>query len=408
MIRIALRSDRRLFADVLTTCLETRPGYTVVGSVARLDELPRLCELRHPDLVLVHLSSGLGADPDDALARMRACVAASRVVVLYDRLTTTELCDLWQLGVENLVPCSRGMDALCLVLGQGGRAGHPATAAHVRNLTELEERVLGQLGAGRTVAQIARLLEISPSRVANTKRVVYRKLGVVSQSQAVARAVALGIVARPHPQVRAEPRGAARQVDGALAVELRGPQGVLRERVAGALHASGIPLLVGAPLLVLVDPTTDDWPDHGDATAPVALVLSAEPRRAEVLEALLRGVITVVTADQLADLAPALLLSTHGFVTLDADATAALLDAIRAPSIPAQRLPELTSREGDILRSIADGHTVRRTARVLGIAEKTVENTQARLFRKLGARNRPGALAAAHALGLMELSQRPP
>jgi DNA-binding CsgD family transcriptional regulator len=38
---------------------------------------------------------------------------------------------------------------------------------------------------------------------------------------------------------------------------------------------------------------------------------------------------------------------------------------------------------------------------VLGIAEKTVENIQARLFRKLGARNRPGALAAAHALGLM-------
>jgi hypothetical protein len=45
---------------------------------------------------------------------------------------------------------------------------------------------------------------------------------------------------------------------------------------------------------------------------------------------------------------------------------------------------------------------VRLTARALGIAEKTVENTQARLFRKLGARNRPGALAAAHALGLLE------
>jgi two-component system nitrate/nitrite response regulator NarL len=32
-----------------------------------------------------------------------------------------------------------------------------------------------------------------------------------------------------------------------------------------------------------------------------------------------------------------------------------------------------------------------------------VENTQARLFRKLGARNRAGALATAHALGLLEL-----
>jgi DNA-binding CsgD family transcriptional regulator len=66
-------------------------------------------------------------------------------------------------------------------------------------------------------------------------------------------------------------------------------------------------------------------------------------------------------------------------------------------------LPELTVREADILCSIARGDTVRQTARSLGIAEKTVENTQARLFRKLGARNRTGALATAHALGLLEL-----
>jgi DNA-binding CsgD family transcriptional regulator len=64
--------------------------------------------------------------------------------------------------------------------------------------------------------------------------------------------------------------------------------------------------------------------------------------------------------------------------------------------------PSLTSREGDILRSIAVGHSVRETARSLGIAVKTVENTQARLFRKLDARNRAGALTSAHALGLVE------
>jgi two-component system nitrate/nitrite response regulator NarL len=63
---------------------------------------------------------------------------------------------------------------------------------------------------------------------------------------------------------------------------------------------------------------------------------------------------------------------------------------------------ELTARECDILHSIAEGHTVRQTARTLGIAAKTVENTQARLFRKLGARNRPAALTTAHAIGLLE------
>ena len=64
-------------------------------------------------------------------------------------------------------------------------------------------------------------------------------------------------------------------------------------------------------------------------------------------------------------------------------------------------LPELTSRESDILQSLAGGHSIRQTARALGIAPKTVENVQTRLFRKLGVRNRSGALTVADAFGLL-------
>jgi DNA-binding NarL/FixJ family response regulator len=67
-------------------------------------------------------------------------------------------------------------------------------------------------------------------------------------------------------------------------------------------------------------------------------------------------------------------------------------------------LPELTSRESDILGSLARGHSIRQTARALGIAPKTVENVQTRLFRKLGVRNRAGALAVADAFGLLPVS----
>ena len=55
-----------------------------------------------------------------------------------------------------------------------------------------------------------------------------------------------------------------------------------------------------------------------------------------------------------------------------------------------------------ILGSIARGHTIRQTARALGIAAKTVENTQARLFRKLGARNRAETLTIARDVGLLD------
>jgi len=63
---------------------------------------------------------------------------------------------------------------------------------------------------------------------------------------------------------------------------------------------------------------------------------------------------------------------------------------------------DLTARESDILVSISLGHTVRQTAHALGIAPKTVENTQARLFGKLGVRNRASALATAYTLGLLQ------
>jgi DNA-binding CsgD family transcriptional regulator len=75
---------------------------------------------------------------------------------------------------------------------------------------------------------------------------------------------------------------------------------------------------------------------------------------------------------------------------------------------PSPEMPKLTAREYDILGSIARGHTIRQTARTLGIAAKTVENTQARLFRKLGVRNRMEALTIADALGLIDRAAVPP
>jgi DNA-binding CsgD family transcriptional regulator len=69
--------------------------------------------------------------------------------------------------------------------------------------------------------------------------------------------------------------------------------------------------------------------------------------------------------------------------------------------------PELTARESDILRFGARGYSIRQTARLLGIAPKTVENIQTRLFRKLGVRNRAGAVAVANAFGLLPTASAP-
>jgi DNA-binding NarL/FixJ family response regulator len=157
------------------------------------------------------------------------------------------------------------------------------------------------------------------------------------------------------------------------------------------------------PVLVLVDPAPSDWPGVDEATAPAVLVRSEPMSPAETITALGCGVTGVVAAeDVVRTLVPALVLTDFGHVTVEPGAADVLMAGIGSRFFDVQHgLPELTARESEILDSIASGHSVRQTARRLGIAEKTVQNIQARMFRKLGTQNRAGALGAAHALGLL-------
>ncbi|MCA1655299.1 MAG: LuxR C-terminal-related transcriptional regulator, partial [Pseudonocardiaceae bacterium] len=301
---------------------------------------------------------------------------------------------LSRLGVDMLMPYSQGLQALLMVLRHHfvGESGSDAADG----ITEREKEIISLVGAGHTVNQIAELMAISVSAVALTKRRIYHKLHVASQGEAMARATLLGIVGPPPTH---HPDGAS------VVVVVRGAPGPAWQQVTAALVAGGVPFVSDercppGSVVVLVDPSPADWP----AALPVVLVRTTPPQRAEALDALMRGVRAVLTADHVSTaLLPALALASDGHFTVEAAMARDLLDAVR-PSAGGPCLPELTVRELDILRSIKLGHSVRQTARTLGIAIKTVENTQSRLFRKLNARNRVGALITAHSLGLLELT----
>jgi DNA-binding NarL/FixJ family response regulator len=63
----------------------------------------------------------------------------------------------------------------------------------------------------------------------------------------------------------------------------------------------------------------------------------------------------------------------------------------------------LTERELEILALLARGLTVKQVATRLGIGPRTVETHIAKIYRKLGVRNRVQAVSRATALGLVEL-----
>ncbi|WP_162908149.1 LuxR C-terminal-related transcriptional regulator [Allorhizocola rhizosphaerae] len=351
-MRIAIRCERRLFRDALATSLAAHPDFAVVGHVSRPDDLFELCALRRPDVVLFDTAAQV-SDGLEALRALRSQFPETAVVLAYDRLDPEEVTSAILSGVDTLVPCSHGLDALMTVLRQCG------SQACVR--------------AGLT-----------------SKRRIHHHMHGAQHGTEVAH--------------------------GVLLVLLRGAHQAACDYVMPALLAHGIPFVIdntfgdseikmwdqlhaGPVLLVLVDPTRESWLGLASLTVPIALARTGPVLRAEVMHALDRGVRAVVSPAQMQcdELVSVLTLAAHGHVVL------AVPDAGSVIGGRPRGMPQLTAREGDILRSIACGHTVRQTAHSLGIAEKTVENTQARLFRKLGAHNRVTALVAAETLGLIEL-----
>jgi len=77
-------------------------------------------------------------------------------------------------------------------------------------------------------------------------------------------------------------------------------------------------------------------------------------------------------------------------------ARAEALPATLGPSPPA----DLTRRELEVLRHLAQGKTNREIAEVLSISEHTVINHLSHIFGKLGVDNRTAAAAYAHRQGI--------
>ncbi|HVB41445.1 MAG TPA: LuxR C-terminal-related transcriptional regulator [Streptosporangiaceae bacterium] len=295
-----------------------------------------------------------------------------------------------------------------------------APVAH--RLTHREMTIVYLMSAGNTTPEIAKLLELRPRTVENHKRHIYEKLGVGSQSHAVAKAIWLGLLQPGRPQAAenlyapVEPRAACDPGRGILAV-LMGQASGSRDEVATILVSERVPLVVArkrdelihdhwlrwnrAPIVVvLVDPVPEDWSAATSLHAPTVVICGSDvPGQLAIASALAHNAGGLVTKKDVADgLGAILSVVAQGFLVMSLEYAQTLMKWAPSPSLV---VPELTARERDILGSIACGHTIRQTARSLGIAAKTVENTQARLFRKLGARNRMEALSIADAQGLI-------
>ena len=154
----------------------------------------------------------------------------------------------------------------------------------------------------------------------------------------------------------------------------------------------------GRPIAVLIDPEVEHWREARDQA--VVCVLS-NPTEAQIVNAVRRGADAIIDADAVVpELAAAVAVVRAGGVSLHRRHQRLIVDALRRDG-QVERIT-LTRREDDIIRSIIAGDSVKQTALRLGIAHKTVENLQRRMFRKLDVRNRAQAVARVHELGLLD------
>ena len=133
------------------------------------------------------------------------------------------------------------------------------------------------------------------------------------------------------------------------------------------------------------------------------LALTESDDEADVRAAALAGAVGyIVKSVKAAKIAEAVRAAHAGQGWLDPSVTAYLLHDYRRASQESPARPALTETELRILRLVAAGQTTVEIAEALFVAEKTVKNHLANVYRKLGVKNRSHAVSEGYRQGLLK------
>jgi DNA-binding NarL/FixJ family response regulator len=213
-VTIVIAASHAVIVEVVRRSILAQAGLEIVGEVRDRAGLLDACRSLRPDVVVLddHLDEterSLGA-----LRSLREEGVAVASVVIADRTDGPSVLRALRLGARGYVRKTDlgGVGAAVRIVADGGRAIDPefeqaavmalgTFAQQAREgsevqatLTPREHQILLMVSQGLTMQQAAHRLGISPRTVETHVAKLYRKLGVRTRVQAVARAAQLGLI----------------------------------------------------------------------------------------------------------------------------------------------------------------------------------------------------------------------
>jgi len=209
--RLLLADDHRMLRDSLRRSMEEH-GFEVVGEAADGQEAVGLAQALRPDVVLMDVSMPV-LDGVEATRQITRLVPGAQVVMLTMHADGDVMARAIQAGaigylvkdcsIDDVVSAVRLAASGEGVLSPGlassmladvEKAGRAGDNGHGPLISAREEEVLQLVADGLTLPEVAASLFISVKTVKNHLASIYSKLDARDRTQAVLRAVRMGIV----------------------------------------------------------------------------------------------------------------------------------------------------------------------------------------------------------------------
>jgi DNA-binding NarL/FixJ family response regulator len=194
--RILLADDHTLVAEALKTLLE--PEFDVVGVASDGQELLRLAEELRPEVVLLDLNMPL-LSGFDAGKQLRRTLPDAKLIVLTmstDPGLAADALEQWASGFLSKRSAGEELPKAIRAVLRGGKYVTPEMARQVkelgardsvdtdgRTLTPRQREVLRLLAEGRTMKEVATLLNVATRTVAFHKYKIMHEFGLENNSQ---------------------------------------------------------------------------------------------------------------------------------------------------------------------------------------------------------------------------------